>query len=313
MIGGFVVNNRHGAIADDQNLLKMKLLSVCDSLFGNKFAPNYTNSNGVDFASSSQRSESSFDVVQPSKTSVATYCRDGDETVTETEFDESTHCLSPVSTSAFTSSPSSPLMVGTSMSSSSAISTAEVEEKVVRFGGDDDDSNFVTVHEIDHHRKEEKKLIWYRNKELKRIRKEGQATLQLLLDGELDIDADDAGDEHCLIGLESFSDMSHPYAKQRSLHKSFLYDIVMDEQKRQYEEGIYFDEEALASKVRSFTSRSQRTSFVSKLRSDIKNNQRMKKRRNQTQRRSSIVDDDDQFIDESYHQQLKHYTGASST
>ena len=128
--------------------------------------------------------------------------------------------------------------------------------KYVRFN----DANIV-IHEIDH-RQEEKKLIWYRNKELKRIRKEGQETVQLLHSGEICADTED----HCVLGLDCFGDSTHPYAKQRSLHKMLLRDIVLQEQRRQSELGNYFDEESLAAKVREFTSRCRHAEFVARLR-----------------------------------------------
>ena len=125
------------------------------------------------------------------------------------------------------------------------------------------DNENVLIHEIDH-LPDEKRLIWYRSKELKRIRKEGQETLQLLREGALVADTE----EHCLLGLNSFSETTHPYAKQRSLHKMLLRDVLMEEQRRQWELGSYFDDESLGAKVRDFSSRCRHAEFVSGLRND---------------------------------------------
>jgi hypothetical protein len=127
----------------------------------------------------------------------------------------------------------------------------------VRFNDD------VQVHEIVHHKdmeEKEKKFLWYRVKDYKRIRKEGQATVSLIRAGVLYEDSDD----DCLEGLDS---ETHPYARQRSLHKLMAQSLVFEEQQRQREEKIN-DPDFLALNFSDFCSRCRHAAFVAGLRDD---------------------------------------------
>ena len=106
----------------------------------------------------------------------------------------------------------------------------------------------------------EKKLLWYRTSDYKRIRREGQETVAKIRSGELCQDTN----QHCLLGLDS---EMHAYARSRSLHKLMLLALVLEEQGRQKEEGIN-DPELLAQLVEDFCKRCRHASFVAGLRDD---------------------------------------------
>lgn len=130
-------------------------------------------------------------------------------------------------------------------------------QKEVRFSSD------VESHKIAHRldmEEQEKKHIWYRTKDYKRIRKEGQETAKMIRDGDLIKDTD----HHCLLGLDN---ETHIYARQRSLHKLMIQAVVSDEQERQREEDIK-DTELFAWKIRDFDSRCRHAAFVAGLRTD---------------------------------------------
>ena len=127
----------------------------------------------------------------------------------------------------------------------------------VRFSDD------VQVHEVAHHKdmeEKELKAVWYRGKDYKRIRKEGQATVSLIREGVLYEDSDD----YCLQGLDS---ETHAYARQRSLHKLMAQAMVFREQQRQREENIN-DPDFLALNFSDFCSRCRHAAFVAGLRDD---------------------------------------------
>jgi hypothetical protein len=129
--------------------------------------------------------------------------------------------------------------------------------KSLRFNDD------IQVREVAHHNDmEEKELksLWYRVKDYKRIRKEGQATVSLIREGLLYKDSDD----YCLEGLDS---ETHAYARQRSLHKLMAQSLVFEEQQRQREEKIN-DPGFLALKFSDFCSRCRHAAFVAGLRDD---------------------------------------------
>jgi hypothetical protein len=121
----------------------------------------------------------------------------------------------------------------------------------------------VESHEITHQSDmddNERKLIWYRPSDYKRIRKESQETVKMIRNGDLLQD----NDIQCVLGLDG---ETHSYARQHSLHKMMVQDLVYCEQARQRVCGIK-DPEFLAEKIRDLNYRCRHAAFVAGLRAD---------------------------------------------
>jgi len=106
--------------------------------------------------------------------------------------------------------------------------------------------------------KKEKKKTWYGKKELKQIQDECKETATLIRKGEIVVDTE----EHCVLGL---ANRSHPYARQRAMHKHFHRGLVCTEQERQRREEGQVDLIVLAAKSMDFSSRCRLASFVASL------------------------------------------------
>ena len=126
-------------------------------------------------------------------------------------------------------------------------------------------SNNIQVHHVTHRKdlsKQDKKCIWYKSSEIKRMRKECQEISKLIQTGCLI--QDDSVNSECTLGLDS---ETHSYARQRRLHKLMIRDLVFGEQHRQFASGLV-DPDLLAKQIRALNSRCRHASFVSGLRLD---------------------------------------------
>jgi hypothetical protein len=103
----------------------------------------------------------------------------------------------------------------------------------------------------------DKATLWYRPSELKKIKKACHVTVRLIREGLLTADTDD----HCIHGLEGEVVLA---SQLRDIHRAMVQDMVLLEQDRQREMGLY-DLDGIADMVGSLRSRCRHAKFISGL------------------------------------------------
>lgn len=124
-------------------------------------------------------------------------------------------------------------------------------------------SSHVETHDILHNKSmddKEKNDRWYQKKEWKSLRRDGRVTRRLMENSELANNHETLG--FCTLGLKK---ETHPYAREKQLHKMLYHDLLMSEQQRQRDEGIK-DADVLAHKLIQLQCRCRHAAFVSSLR-----------------------------------------------